>query len=507
MKLLSYLLLMLPGLILGQNNDAIQYDLHIKNATVLDGSGDDSFTAHVLILNNEIAKIDKNINSNFKADKTIDASGLILTPGFIDSHAHGDLLETPNFKNFLAMGVTTISLGQDGYSPKEKNLETWFDKVTQMKPATNIAMFAGHNTLRQLSGVNYDTLPTENGLLAMESLLQNAFDAGVFGMTTGLEYNPGNFSKSDELERLAKIVGENNGLIMSHMRNEDDSEVENSIRELLTQGEYCPVHVSHIKSVYGKGEERAEEILKLLDSARTAGVKVTADLYPYNASYTGIAIVFPEWAKKPNNFEEVVKNRRAELEEFLRNKIAQRNGPEGTLIGSGKFKGKNLKQISEELNKTFEEVLIDDIGPYGAGGAYFIMDEELQERLLQNEFVNICSDGSPSMRHPRGYGSFAKVLETYVQEKELFSLEEAIHKMTGLPAEIIGIENRGLIKEGFKADLLIFDPEEIRETAAYEEPHQLAKGFKFVFVNGKLAKEGENFSEVRNGEMLKKNHN
>ncbi len=485
----------------------MQYDLHIKNAMILDGSGDDGYTAHILILNDEIAKIDKNLNSNFKAHKTIDASGLIATPGFIDSHAHGDPLETPNFQNFLAMGVTTISLGQDGYSPKEENLEAWFDKVAQMKPATNIAMFVGHNTLRQLSGVNYDTLPKENGLLAMEGLLQKAFDAGVYGMTTGLEYNPGNFSKSDELKRLAKIVGENNGLIMSHMRNEDDVKVENSIRELLSQGEFCPVHVSHIKSVYGKGEKRAEEILKLLDSARASGIMVTADLYPYNASYTGIAIVFPEWAKKPNDFQEVAKNRREELEKFLRNKIAQRNGPEATLIGSGKFKGKNLKQISEELNKTFEEVLIDDIGPYGAGGAYFIVDEELQERLVQNDFVNICSDGSPSMRHPRGYGSFAKVIETYVLEKELFSLEEAVHKMTGLSAEIIGIEDRGLIKEGFKADLLIFDPEEIRETATYEEPHQLAKGFKLVFVNGKLVKQEENFLEGRNGEMLKKNHN
>ncbi|PKD16842.1 N-acyl-D-amino acid deacylase [Salegentibacter salinarum] len=488
-----------------QHKDETEYDLLIQNATVIDGSGRESYNAHILIFEDEIAKIEKDLHKNFTAKEVIDASGLVLSPGFIDSHAHGDPVETPEFKNFLAMGVTTIALGQDGYSPKEKDLITWFQKVDEINPATNISIFAGHNTLRELSGVNYDTLPDEKGLLAMEALLSKAFDAGVFGMTTGLEYNPGNFSKREELQRLAKIVGKNNGLIMSHMRNEDDLEVENSIRELLAQGEYCPVHVSHIKSVYGKGEERAEEILNLLDSARTAGVQVTADLYPYNASYTGIAIVFPEWAKKPNDFEEVVKNRRSELEEFLRNKIMQRNGPEATLIGSGKFKGKNLKQISEELDKPFEDVLIDDIGPYGAGGAYFIMDGVLQERLVQNEFINICSDGSPSMRHPRGYGSFAKVIETYVLGKKLFTLEEAIHKMTGLSAKIIGLEDRGLIREGFKADLLIFNPTEIKETATYEEPHQLARGFKYVFVNGRLAKQGEDFSKVRNGKMLRKN--
>lgn len=505
MKALLYFFILVPLLLSCQEENDIEYDLLIQNATVFDGTGDESYKAQLLIMGDKIAKIEKVLNKDFTAKEVIDASGLVLSPGFIDSHAHGDPLETPEFKNFLAMGVTTIALGQDGYSPNEKDLKTWFQKVGEIKPATNIAMFAGHNTLRQLSGIKYDTLPNENGLLAMEELLENAFDAGVFGMTTGLEYNPGNFSKRDELLRMAKIVGENNGLIMSHMRNEDDAEVENSINELLAQGEYCPVHVSHIKSVYGKGGKRAEEILKLLDSARTAGIKVTADIYPYNASYTGIAIVFPDWAKKPNDLEEVVKNRRSELEEFLRNKIAQRNGPEATLIGSGKFKGKNLKQISEALNKAFEDVLIDDIGPYGAGGAYFIMDGELQERLAQHEFINICSDGSPGMRHLRGYGSFPKVIETYVLEKQLFSMEEAIYKMTGLPAKIIGIENRGLIKEDFKADFLIFDPKKIKEMATYEEPHQLAEGFKYVFVNGKLAKQGEGFSEERNGEMLRKN--
>ena len=200
----------------------------------------------------------------------------------------------------------------------------------------------------------------------------------------------------------------------------------------------------------------------------------------------------------------MVANRKSELQEFLRNKITQRNGPEATLIGSGKFAGKNLKEISEELKKSFENVLIEDIGPYGASGAYFIMDETLQKTLVQSNLVNICSDGSPTMRHPRGYGSFAKVIETYVNQDELFSLEQAIHKMTGLAAKTMGLQSRGLIQEGFKADLLLFDPLKVKATATFENPHQLAEGFDEVWVNGKRTVTNAQFSEERFGQMLRK---
>lgn len=487
-----------------QKTDDTTYDLWIKNAKVIDGTGSESYRAHVLVLNDTIAKIEKDTTQEFLAQEQVDATKRVLTPGFIDTHAHGDPIKSPEFKNFLAMGVTTIALGQDGYSPREKDLSSWMQKVDSVNSSVNIAMFVGHNSIRQLSGVNYEEVPSEEGLAEMKSLLNNAFDAGVFGMTSGLEYNPGSFSKKEELEELAKVVGERDGLIMSHMRDEDDTEVEQSIRELLSQGKYCPVHVSHIKSVYGKGEERGKEILSLLDSAKAEGVQVTADLYPYTASYTGIAIVFPDWAKKPHDFDEVVANRKSELHEFLRNKIAQRNGPEATLIGSGEFAGKNLKEISEELNKPFEDVLIEDIGPYGASGAYFIMDETLQETLVQSDLVNICSDGSPTMRHPRGYGSFAKVIETYVNKDGLFTLEEAVHKMTGLAAKTMGLQSRGLIQEGLKADLLLFDPAKVKATATFENPHQLAEGFDEVWVNGKRAVTNAQFSEERFGQMLRK---
>lgn len=487
-----------------QQTQKDQYDLAIINAEVLDGSGQEAYKAHILINADTIAKIDRNTENRYDAVNTINANGRIVSPGFIDTHAHGDPLETPEFENFVAMGVTTISLGQDGFSPNYKNIQEWMDTVQQVQPSVNIAMFAGHNTLRMLSGIEYDTVPSESGLQKMQELLASSMEAGCFGMTTGLEYNPGYYAKSEELNFLAATVGEYSGIVMSHMRNEDDNMVENSIRELLAQGEFCPVHVSHIKVVYGKGADRAMEILHLLDSARLAGVQVTADFYPYTASHTGIAILFPDWAKKPNEYTEVLKTRKEELSTYLRNKVIQRNGPEATLMGAGSdFKGKTLAQIADSMDKPFEQVLLEDIGPYGGGGAYFIMDSLLQQTLLTDPHVMVCTDGSPGMRHPRGYGTFAKIIEQFVG-KNVLSMPEAIRKMTGLPAETLGISDRGIIAEGKKADLTIFNPTEVKETATYQQPFQLAQGFSYVIVNGIIALEEGTFSEKRNGKVLKK---
>ncbi|RDV13543.1 N-acyl-D-amino acid deacylase [Pontibacter diazotrophicus] len=503
-QIFAYTLLAILLVSCQQEGNAQTYDLLLRKASVVDGTGQAPYVANLLVSGDSIALIDRDTSSTYSAGRTIDADGLVLTPGFIDTHAHGDPLETPEFKNFLSMGVTTICLGQDGFSPEEKDISIWMEKVSQKAPAVNIAMFAGHGTLRMLSGIQYDSVPSDQKLAAMEKLLANALDAGCFGMTTGLEYTPGYIADSTELNRMAKVVGAKEGLIMSHMRNEDDAFVEASIRELLAQGRYCPVHVSHMKVVFGKGQKRAEEVLQLLDSARTSGIQVTADFYPYTASYTGIAILFPEWAQRPNDYQQVLKTKRAALGTYLQNRVMLRNGPEATLIGSGPYKGKTLAQVSTELDKPFQDVLMDDIGPYGASGAYFVMDETLQETLLKNQHVMVCTDGSPTMHHPRGYGTYAKVIETYVENQNLLTLTEAVRKMSGLPAETIDLKDRGIIREGYKADILLFDPSEVQENATYGNPHQLASGFRYVIINGQIVKEGTQFSSKRAGKMLKK---
>jgi N-acyl-D-amino-acid deacylase len=493
-----------PKLALSQENKIASYDLLIKNARIIDGTGANAYMGHLGLKNDEIIFVGPELEHPYEAKETLDAGGYTVTPGFIDSHSHGDPLKNPEFHNFLAMGVTTISLGQDGYSPAEKDLSLWMQEVEDITPGVNIATFVGHNTLRSLAGVNYDSIPTKEGMYKMQQLLKEAMQAGAFGMSTGLEYSPGNFSAQEELNSLARTVGEEQGIIMSHMRNEDDSKIENSLEELLIQGKYAPVHVAHIKVVYGKGISRALEIMQKLDSARAAGIKVTADLYPYTASHTGIAILFPEWAKKPNNFEEVVGSRRKELEDFLRKKVIQRNGPEATLLGSGPYKGKTLADVSKQLNKPYEQVLIEDIGPYGAGAAHFIMDVDLQKTFLIDDHICISSDGSPTMHHPRGYGSFSKVIEEYVLEEKILNQQEAIYKMTGLPAKILQLKNRGLLKEGYKADILIFNPEEINTRATYEEPHQLSEGMEYIIINGKLVLRNGELTGFRNGTILKK---
>ncbi|WP_194776375.1 N-acyl-D-amino-acid deacylase family protein [Pararhodonellum marinum] len=484
-------------------NTSTEINLLIKNAQIIDGSGAEPYYGQILIIEDEIFKIEKDTSLDINAERIIDARGSMLTPGFIDSHAHGDPMETPAFENFLAMGVTSIFLGQDGFSPETIDLKGWMDSVDQIKPGVNVGMFVGHGTLRMLSGVQYDKTPTDSGMRSMENLVNSAMEAGCFGLSTGLEYNPGYLAGPDELNRLAKVVGKKGGMIMSHMRNEDDAYIEASLKELLDQGEFCPVHVSHIKVVYGKGEERAAGILAFLDNARGQGKTVTADLYPYEASYTSISILFPEWALPPADYSQVMAERRGELETYLRNRVNLRNGPEATLIGNGPYKGKTLKEVGEILEKPFEKVLIEDIGPSGTSAAYFVMDEVLMKALLVDEHVNICSDGSPTSNHPRGYGTFAKIIESYVIKEPILSLPEAIYKMTGLTAQSLGIHDRGLIREGMKADLLVFDPEAVRANATYENPAQLAEGFDYVLVNGQIAKEKDVFSN-QSGKIIKK---
>ena len=276
---------------------------------------------------------------------------------------------------------------------------------------------------------------------------------------------------------------------MSHMRNEDDEQLESSIAELLEQGEDARVHISHLKSVYGNGVARAEEILDIITDARESGINITADIYPYTASYTGIDIVFPVWAKTTEQFEVAKVERRDELAEFLRNRVNRRNGPESTLLGTDPYTGKTLADLAHEMELPFEDVLIDVIGPQGAAGAYFVMNDELQSRLLQDPNIGVCSDGSPTGFHPRGHGTFAKIIETYVVAENLLSPGEAISKLTSFPANILGIDDRGAIKAGMLADILIFDMASVRDKATYPDPLQLAEGFDIVIVNGQIARQ------------------
>jgi len=481
--------------------DSPSYDILIHNGLVIDGDGGEPVRADVLIDDGRIVRVGPGLADDVEADRAIDAIGRYVTPGFIDPHSHGDPFETPAFENFLAMGVTTISLGQDGSSPDVPSLGAWLDEVAGRGIGVNLAMFVGHGTLRNQSGIGRDPAPDAEALRTMLEHLDTDLDI-CFGMSSGLEYNPGLNASSAELQALAEVVGARDRLIMSHLRNEDDDQLATSIEELIRQGEHARVHVAHLKSVYGQGEARAEAILQLLDAARSAGIRISADSYPYNASYTGISLLFPVWAKTAEQFEQARQSRRQELADYLRTRVNGRNGPEATLLGMDPFVGETLADVSARLEMPFEEVLIDVIGPQGGYAAYFVMDDALQTRLLIDPDVSVSSDGSPTGFHPRGHGTFAKVIETYVMEKRLLSLAEAVRKMTSLPADTIGIEDRGRLQPGLAADILIFDPARVHAPASYVNPMQLAQGFDVVIVNGVVAREDGRLTRELTGTVL-----
>ncbi len=481
-------------------------DLLIENGTVVDGAGNEAFAADVVVVGDRIAFVgDAKFSAQDLATRVvrrIDATGHVVTPGFIDLHAHGDPLETPQMENFLAMGVTTISLGQDGSSPDVTPLSDWLSGVAAQGIGTNLAMFVGHGTLRNQAGIGRAVAPEPEAMQEMLDTLDETLPY-TFGLSTGLEYNPGLNAGTGELEALARVVGRHDRIIMSHLRNEDDDQIENSIAELLEQGEFARVHVAHLKSVYGKGSARAEEILGLLAAARASGVEITADVYPYSASYTGIGIVFPVWAKTAAQFEAAKAERRDELAAYLRNRIEQRNGPGATLLGTEPYTGKTLADLAHEMELPFEDVLIDVIGPDGASGAYFVMHDELQARLIADPFVGVCSDGSPTGFHPRGHGTFARIIEKFVVQDEKLTLEEAIRKLTSFPATLLRIGDRGLLRENMIADLLVFDPQNVHERATWPDPLQLAEGFDVVIVNGKVARENGRLANGLLGRVLK----
>jgi N-acyl-D-aspartate/D-glutamate deacylase len=479
-------------------------DLLIEHGQVLDGLGNDAEEADVVVVGDRIVFVGQAEfleEDRARIVRTIDAAGKTVAPGFIDLHSHGDPLATPEMENFLAMGVTTITLGQDGSSPDAMPLSDWLAQVDAVGIGTNLAMFVGHGTLRDQSGIGMSAIAEPEEMQRMLDMLDEALDY-TFGLSTGLEYNPGLNADTAELRALAKVVGGKDRMIMSHMRNEDDDQLEASIAELLEQGEDARVHVSHLKSVYGSGRARAGEILGILNEARASGVEITAEIYPYSASYTGIAIVFPVWAKTADQFEVAKVERREELAEYLRNRVNRRNGPEATLLGTDPWTGKTLAAVAHEMELPFEDVLIDVIGPQGTYGAYFVMNDELQANLLQDPNVGVCSDGSPTGFHPRGHGTFAKIIETYVLEQGVLSLPEAIRKMTSFAARVLGIEDRGAIKPNMMADIVVFDPQNVRALATYPDPLQLAEGFDLVIVNGKVARENGALDSEYHGRVL-----
>ncbi len=487
---------------------ATDYDLLIRNASVVDGTGASAYRANVLVKDDTIAVIDTQMRADAVATRVIDANGRTLAPGFIDLHTHGNPLEK-SFENFLAMGVTTVVLGQDGDSaglesaPAEVPFAEWASAAETAGVQLNVAALSGHGSIRHLAQIpdSVRHLSAEQ-TARIRDVLRADLQAGTFGMSTGLEYVPGIYSEPEEVLALAREVGAAGGVVMSHMRSENDETINQSIDELAAQGAYARVHISHLKVVFGKGAERGRQLLAVIDSKRKAGIDLTADAYPYNAGYTGIAILFPEWALPPTDYTAIVAGRRDELAQYLERRMTRRGGPEAMLFGSQPYAGKTLAEAARGAGKSYVDFLIE-LGPGGGEGAHFTIDEATQDVLFGDPSVAVCTDASPGMRHPRSTGTYAKLFENYVREKGVLSVEQAVHKASGIPARIMRFDDRGVIKVGAKADLVVFDVAKVHATSSYVDPFKLAEGFDVVVVNGQVARENGVLQPGRYGRVLR----
>lgn len=441
------------------------------------------------------------VSPSLRAKETLDATGLVVAPGFVDMHAHTDPMG--GTEHMLAQGVTTIVVGQDGFSPAER-IGAWLDKVAASRPRINVATLVGHHTVRSASGAGASHSPGGKRIASMVELVDRAMRDGAFGLSTGLEYEPGGAASADELARIAAPVGRAGGLVMSHLRSEDDDRIDAALEELFDQCKRARAraHVAHLKIVLGKGEPRAKALLAKLGDARASGLEVTADLYPYTASYTTIGILFPAVAKPPNDYAASRAAQREKIRAHLRDRVQARNGPGAMLFGTGEHAGKTLAQVAEAQRAPFEDVLLD-MGPSGASAAYFVMDEAVMEALFKDPFVMVGTDGGGGGLHPRGHGSFARVLARLVRERKLVTLEEAVRKMSALPAQTLGLSDRGAVRRGAVADLAVFDPAAVADTATFERPHVVAEGMKFVVVAGEIAFGNGKPTSARAGRALR----
>lgn len=461
-----------------------------RDVTLVDGTGAKARLANVLVAGGRIARIlPPTDRTTGTSGRVIAGEGRVLAPGFIDMHSHGDPLTT-SYESFLAMGVTTITLGQDGDAPvlgKDRDPRGWMQAADRARLDVNVAMLSGHGTVRRAADVADSVRrPDAAGLARMAAQLDAEMRAGTFGLSYGLEYVPGIYSETPELSNLGKVAARYGGVVMSHMRSENDGEIEASITELVTSSLPARPHISHIKVVFGKGAARARQLLDFIAEKRRQGGYLTADEYPYTAGYTGLAILFPQWALPPTDYAAVLASRRQELRDYLEKRMIRRGGPDALLIGTAPYAGKTLAQAAQEAGLAYPDLLIR-LGPEGGSGAHFTMDKVLQDTLLVDPHVAFSTDGEPGMRHPRATGTFAKLVEDYVVRDKQLTIEEMVRKATGFPAQILRLPDRGVVRPGARADLILFDPAKVKARSTYVDPFAMAAGFDLVMVNGEPA--------------------
>ncbi|MDT5269492.1 MAG: N-acyl-D-amino-acid deacylase [Acidobacteriota bacterium] len=501
--------------------DERPYDLVITNARVVDGSGNPWFRADVGVKGGRIARVGRVPAS--EGARVIDARGRILAPGFIDVHTHVEnLYELPEAENFVRMGVTTLVTGNCGGSAVD--VGKFLGRVKEKPTAVNIATLVGHNSVRRAVFGDVNRAPSPEELEKMKALVERAMRDGAVGLSTGLFYVPGAYAKTDEVVELAKVAARFGGVYATHMRNEGGG-VADSIRESIEIGERAglPVEISHFKISTKRLWGQSDMTLGLVREARRRGLSVTVDQYAYTASSTSLDSRLPDWVEEggreegrkriadPAQHARIVR----EMKDSLR-KSGFRDFSFARVASYGakpEYNGKSIAEIAKLVrNKTDVESQIEQIlEMYAAGGAamvYHSMSEDDVRRIMREPFTMIASDSGvrsfgEGVPHPRGYGNNARVLGTYVRELRLITLEDAVRKMTSLPAQTFGFRDRGLVREGMVADLVIFDDATVADPSTFESPHQYAAGFSHVIVGGQAVLEEGALTKARPGVALR----
>ena len=514
---------LMPWLATAQPSDTV-FTVILEGGTVYDGLGTEPIVADVGVLDDRITTIGD--LSDRRAGLRLDVAGLAVVPGFIDIHSHADrgILERPLAENYVRQGVTTVVGGPDGSSAYP--VGEFLARLDVTPPAINFGTMVGHNTIRRRVMGNENRTPTPDELAAMQDSVKHAMRDGAFGLSTGLKYVPGAYAETEEVIALAREAAQYGGFHKSHMRDEG-LDVLASVEETIRIGEegHLPTQLTHHKVIGKFMWGQSMETLRLVDEARARGVDVSIDQYPYIASSTGLTILFPAWSLEGNQDDLVARLQDAEARAKIKDAIIfnlerDRGGGDPANVAVAycawdtTLNGLNLAQILEQRGQlvTVEraaELAMDLQEQGGFQGIFFAMSEDDVERIMQHPMTMIASDGGIPMMdrgvpHPRNYGTFARVLGRYVREQGVLSFAEALRKMTSLPAQRLGLSERGVVRVGAFADIAVLDPETIIDHATFAEPHQYATGVQYVFVNGRAALLEGAMTGVRAGRALRK---